>query len=247
MIDFNTLKNKIRRVILTDVETNNGTDRQEWILKTIKSIPSGKRLLDAGAGECQFKDACSHLQYVSQDFGKYNGEGDSAGIQTKTWDNSKLDIVGDIIDINVPDNSFDVILCIEVFEHIPDPLSAIKEFSRILKPGGELILTSPFCSMTHFAPYHFCTGFSKYFYETNLTKFGFEITELRSNGSFFDFVAQDIKNIPFVTEKYTNKKVSLFQKVIMVIMLRILNKFKKIDKGSKELLCFGYQVRAIKK
>lgn len=246
-MDLSTLKAKIRRSILTDVGTNNGTDRREWIVEAIKSIPAGKKLLDAGAGECQFKSACSHLEYVSQDFGQYNGEGDSVGMQTQSWDNTQLDIVGDITDIDVPDSSFDVILCTEVFEHIPDPLSAIKEFSRILKPGGELILTAPFCSMTHFAPYHFSTGFSKYFYETNLTKFGFEIKELSSNGSFFDFVAQDIKNIPFVGEKYTGKRSSFYQKIIMILMLRILNGYKKKDKGSKELLCFGYQVRAIKK
>ena len=242
-----TIFKRIRNFILTDVGTNNGSDRNSWIIETLSKIPTGKKILDAGAGECQFKQYCSHLQYTSQDFGQYDGTGDNTGIQMNKWDNTKLDIVGDITDISVPDHSYDIILCTEVFEHIPDPISAIKEFSRILKSGGKLIVTAPFCSMTHFAPYHFYSGFNRYFYYTNLEKHGFLIDELRTNGSFFDFVAQDIKTLSFITEKYTRMKVNLYQKIIMVLMLRILKKFKKNDIRSSELLCFGYQVIATKK
>lgn len=238
---------KLRRMLLTDVGMNNGSDRQQWIINSIKKIPAGGKILDAGAGECQFKEVCKHLSYTSQDFGQYNGTGDSKGIQMKKWDNTKLDLVSDITKIPVPDCSFDIILCTEVFEHIPDPISAIKEFSRILKTGGQLILTAPFCSMTHFAPYHFYSGFNKYFYETHLKNNGFEIKELRSNGSFFDFVAQDIKTLPSIVEGYTGKTASLYQKLIMVLMLRVLKKYKTHDINSSELLCFGYQVIATKK
>ena len=84
--------------------------------------------------QIQFMEA--HLEYVSQDFGQYDGKGDDKGLQTKKWDNTKLDIVSDITDIPVPDSSFDAIMCIEVFEHIPYPISALEEFSRILKRGG---------------------------------------------------------------------------------------------------------------
>jgi Methylase involved in ubiquinone/menaquinone biosynthesis len=52
-------------------------------------------------------------------------------LQTGPWDNSKLDIVSDILSIPLPDHSVDAIMCTEVLEHIPDPLGAIKEFSRL--------------------------------------------------------------------------------------------------------------------
>lgn len=66
----------------------------------------------------------------------YNGKGDSVGLQTGTWDNSAVNIVSEITDILVNDFSFNIVLCTEVLEHVPDPRLAIKEMARILKPGG---------------------------------------------------------------------------------------------------------------
>ena len=126
-------------------------------------MPAGSRILDAGAGELRYKPLCSHLEYVSQDFAQYNGQGDGVGLQMGNWDQTHLDIVCDITQIPEPDQSFDVIMCIEVFEHLPDPLAALREFNRLLKSGGWLIITAPFNSLTHFAPYHFYTGLTNIF------------------------------------------------------------------------------------
>jgi len=41
------------------------------------------------------------------------------------------------------DNKFDVVLCAEVLEHLYDPLPAIEEAYRVLKPGGKYIVTVP--------------------------------------------------------------------------------------------------------
>ncbi len=41
------------------------------------------------------------------------------------------------------DNSFDLIWCSEVIEHLEDPAKSLAEFRRVLKPGGELIITTP--------------------------------------------------------------------------------------------------------
>ena len=40
-------------------------------------------------------------------------------------------------------SSFDFITCIEGLEHLENPFNAIREFFRILKPGGKLILSLP--------------------------------------------------------------------------------------------------------
>ncbi|MRR34854.1 class I SAM-dependent methyltransferase, partial [bacterium] len=122
------------------VGTRNEDARTSWIEKTLTAMPEGLRILDAGAGERRYEKFCSHLSYVAQDFGRYDGTGDGRGLQQGTWDQSRLDIVSDIADIPEPDASFDAILCTEVFEHLPDPLSAIREFRRLLKPDGLLIL-----------------------------------------------------------------------------------------------------------
>ena len=45
----------------------------------------------------------------------------------------RLDIVSDIVDIPLEDESIDAILCVEVLEHVENPLLVFKEFSRLLK------------------------------------------------------------------------------------------------------------------
>ncbi|MEM9186435.1 MAG: methyltransferase domain-containing protein [Planctomycetota bacterium] len=49
----------------------------------------------------------------------------------------------DICDIRHDDNTFDVIYCSHVLEHVPDDRRAIAEFLRVLKPGGWAILNVP--------------------------------------------------------------------------------------------------------
>ena len=228
------------------VGTTNETARVLWIEETLKKIPAGLTILDAGAGECQFKKFCSHLEYISQDFAQYHGEGE-VGLQTGSWDNSKLDIVSDILSIPLPDHSMDVVMCTEVLEHIPDPAAAIKEFGRLVKPGGYLLITAPFASLTHFAPYHFASGLSRFFYEKYLPENGFDIIELDFNGNFFEYVAQENRRIKFIAAKYAGKKLNTFQKIIIHLNLLILQSLSKKDKGSSELLCFGIHVFARKK
>ena len=56
---------------------------------------------------------------------------------TTTDLNSPLaDIKADICNLPFEENSFDVIFCNHVLEHIEDDTAAIKELYRILKPGG---------------------------------------------------------------------------------------------------------------
>ena len=227
--------------------TANESTRKQWVERTLSELPAGLRLLDAGAGEQQFKNKCAHLNYVSQDFAQYNGLGDSAGLQMGKWDISNIDIVGDITKIPEPDASFDVILCTEVFEHLPNPIAAIKEFSRLLKSGGKLIITAPFCSLTHFAPYHFYSGFNRYFYETNLVENGFGSIAIEYNGNYFEYVAQEVRRIEDVAITYSERpKVRLIERVAIWMTLNLLKRMTKYDKGSKELLHFGLHVHAIK-
>jgi len=227
------------------VGTTNESARIAWIAQALKKIPAGLTLLDAGAGESQFKKFCDHLKYISQDFGEYHGGGE-IGLQMEKWDNSNLDIISDITSIPLGDNFVDAILCTEVLEHVPNPLAAIKEFSRLIKSGGYLIITAPFASLTHFAPYHFSSGLSRFYYEKHLIENGFWIQELTLNGNYFEYIAQENRRIKQVAEKYTGKKLNFLQKIIIHLNLYILQKFSKTDKGSSELLCYGIHVFARK-
>lgn len=225
----------------------NDTARVDWIISKLKELPKQSRLLDAGAGEMRFRKYCEHLTYVSQDFAQYDPSKIDMGLQMEKWDYTGLDIVCDIVNIPEPDQSFDNIMCIEVIEHIPDPAKVFPEFSRLLKPGGKLILTAPFCSLTHFAPYHYSTGFSRFYYEKHLADHGFEIIELVENGNYFEYLAQELRRLPEVLHKYTGKQPGAKERAATAYLLNMMEEASARDKGSKELLCYGIQVLARKK
>ena len=49
-----------------------------------------------------------------------------------------------ITDISESDNSFNLIICYHILEHIEDDQSAMKELYRVLKKGGSCIIQTPF-------------------------------------------------------------------------------------------------------
>ncbi len=50
----------------------------------------------------------------------------------------------DATDIQFPEATFDAVICNHVLEHVPDALKALREFHRVLKPGGFAVLQTPF-------------------------------------------------------------------------------------------------------
>jgi len=61
----------------------------------------------------------------------------------------------------IADRHADLVLFQEAIEHLPDPLGALMELNRILKPGGRLILTTPNVS-------HLRARFSQFFVQSEL-------------------------------------------------------------------------------
>lgn len=116
----------------------------------------------------------------------------------------------------------------------------------MLRPGGQLILTAPFCSLTHFAPFHYYSGFNRYFYEIHLPRLGFEMIDIKHNGNFFEYLAQEVRRIKFVADRYSGIKINFFVKVFLQLFLLMLSRYSRKDRGSEEILNFGYHVRAIK-
>lgn len=232
---------------MSKIGQRNWPTQLAWIEQALKQIPASSRILDAGAGQQKYKGLCSHLNYVAQDFARYDGKGDGTGMQDGSWDQTDLDIVSDITSIPEPDGSFDAIMCTEVFEHLPNPIAAIKEFARLLKPGGQLILTAPFCSFTHQAPYHFYSGFNRYFYQTHLTAYGFDIVDIQANGTFFEYIAQGIRYIPNVARRYSQSKPRIWESLAIKVVLTMLERFDAKDRGSCEFATHGYFIRAIKR
>lgn len=55
-----------------------------------------------------------------------------------------VDIDGDIHALPFASGVADGVLCIEVLEHLPNPEAAVSEMYRVLRPGGHVLITTPF-------------------------------------------------------------------------------------------------------
>lgn len=234
---------------LINFGVNNEYLREAWIKSRLSEIPEGYNILDAGAGDQHHKAWCSHLKYVAQDLGQYDGIGDGIGLQTTTYNYGKLDIISKIEKIPCADKSFYTILCTEVLEHVFNPEEVIKELARILKPEGRLILTAPFCSIAHFTPSYFETGFSQYWYKKILPLYGLRIEYIESYGDYFEYLAQELHRIYIVANTFCGEA-ALTNKLetdALNTILRMLDRYSiNSDKKSSQLLCYGYLVVAKK-
>lgn len=62
---------------------------------------------------------------------------------TADLDSPIADVKMDIHDIQYPDNSFDVVMCNHVLEHVNDDIQCMSELCRVLAPGGLAIMQVP--------------------------------------------------------------------------------------------------------
>jgi len=64
--------------------------------------------------------------------------------------------------IPFPDESFDKVLCLDVFEHVNDEKKTASEIYRILKPGGVLVLSVPHDFLNFLDPDDLTRGFRNF-------------------------------------------------------------------------------------
>ncbi len=112
----------------------NAPGTQDKVVSILTRMPKGK-LLDAPAGEGALVQRLTGIHEITavdldEDFFRL---GDLVPFR-------KVDLNGVL---PFQDASFDYVTCVEGIEHLENPFSCIREFARVLKPGGRLIITTP--------------------------------------------------------------------------------------------------------
>jgi SAM-dependent methyltransferase len=155
-------------------------NRRKWVAEHASRLPAGTRVLDVGAGAGQYRPLFAICAYKAHDFGQ---ELQTIGHYTP------LDYQSDILAIPVPDESFDVILCTEVLEHVPEPIKAVVEMARVLRPGGLMLLSAPLGCLLHQEPHIYYGGYTPYWYRRFLGAAGCDVISIDANQGFFSLFA----------------------------------------------------------
>ena len=119
------------------------------------------RVLDAGAGKMPYKPLFAHVTYEAADMVPEPG----------------LDYVCNIAKMPVPDESYDLVFCSQTLEHVPNPIPVLREFNRILKPGGQAWLSAPLFYPEHVKPYDFYR-YTKFAWRNMARRAGFKVDDI---------------------------------------------------------------------
>jgi SAM-dependent methyltransferase len=157
----------------------NQANRDMFVREWVSRLPRGSKVLDAGAGSCRYAQLFRQCKYIAVDC----AIGGSSG--------RIIDIVSDVAHLPFSDKYFDACVCTEVLEHVPKPIDVVHEIARVLREGGQLLLTAPLGCGLHQQPHHYYGGFTPYWYRRFLPEAGFRDINISPNGSFFRYYGQE--------------------------------------------------------
>jgi SAM-dependent methyltransferase len=133
------------------------------------SIKSGYHVLDIGCGSGRHTCAFAKIRDISV-IGADINFNDAVETKKRLMLQEYLErkgahwrtIVADINQLPFPNNYFDIVICSEILEHIPDHQAAAAEVTRVLKPGKHLVVSVP-----RFFPERICWALSEGYHEVN--------------------------------------------------------------------------------
>lgn len=137
-------------------------------------------------------------------------------------DKNRVDVLCPATALSFEDNSFDSILCTQVLEHVFEHDKLISEVFRVLRPGGNIILTVPFAWELHEEPYDFFR-YTKHGLKQLFEKAGFDINYIKPNGGKWAAIYQLRTNMiysSFKNRTFINKLRRILYNELRLTQLR---------------------------
>ena len=179
-----------------------------------EQTPATARVLDAGAGEGRFKSHFSHTHYVAADL----------AVGDIQWDYTNLDVVTNLIDQPFATDSFDVVICTQVLEHVTEPKIVLSEIARTMKPGGRLYLSAPQSWHQHQKPYDYYR-YTSFGLRYLLEQVGLQIESIEPLGGYFWYLSFQLQNSVYWTFSHTPHRRSLLTWPIRALMVLVFQIF----------------------
>lgn len=123
-------------------------DRWRWLKRRLPITANGEKLIDVGCGTGAFTIGAARRGYaalgLSWDERNQTEARKRAQLCRATMASFDICDVRHLHERTEYYNQFDVAICTENIEHILDDIKLMRDISRCLKPGGRLLLTTPY-------------------------------------------------------------------------------------------------------
>lgn len=108
-----------------------------------KSLPFSGEILEIGTGKGHFALALAKrgFSFTSIDISEEEQAIARLNIQYYGLEKQVTFKIEDAQDLSFPDQSFDAIFSVNVFHHLEEPQAVLNEVTRLLRPGGKIVLS----------------------------------------------------------------------------------------------------------
>ncbi|WP_281069977.1 class I SAM-dependent methyltransferase [Pelomicrobium methylotrophicum] len=155
--------------------------------RLVQQVRANARVLDVGCGNRRLADHVVNLDVVAR---------------------PDVDVIADACrSLPFEDGVFDLLVCTSVLEHVSLPQAAVKEFWRVLRPGGKIWLEVPFLYHYHVSSAGDTADYWRWTFEgcRRLLQSKFRIIDFGHNvgpGTALRLMAAEVLAMPFFNEKH---------------------------------------------